>query len=547
MFGQCLATKMKNDKEKQKVVRNFSKRSLANEEIRILEEGLSYNRLSNINRSNVISNVEYLFHNTAGMEKQLIDFKKWDEGPDEITNKELRVLEPRQLTFASELRSATEKFFRRQQMTMLSNKKMYADQKKDSNILLNLSKDPTIHITKPDKGRGVVILDCAEYINKLETILSDNKKFKILDEDPTITRESALTNLLRKMKTEEYLTTKEYNFIRPVGSIPARLKTKMISFDIESLFTNIPVQETIEIICNKLYCTDPKIRPYIPEHYFRKLLKFATTGTHFLFNKKYYEQCDGISMGTPLATIFSEIFMGYFEEINLPRLLEGDPPKLLLWRRYVDDTFILCTNQTDEEQIKSTLNTFHPCIRFTFEPEVKKQLPFLDVLITKQQQEFDTIVYRKSTSTFLMTKWYSIAPKSYKKSAVSALVNRAIRICSNPQHLQDFRNNNTCDKMKELIKNCKLISSITADNQQSFTYSDTALDHESSSGTTTDDESSSNAILLNSTSTSITTDDHESLEQPSPLLKSKSRAKRKLHSVESSYNTKEVIKRTRRR
>ncbi|CAF4876523.1 unnamed protein product, partial [Rotaria sp. Silwood2] len=63
--------------------------------------------------------------------------------------------------------------------------------------------------------------------------------------------------------------------------------------------------------------------------------------------------------------------------------------------------------------------------------------------------------------------------------------------------------------MKELIKNCKLISSITADNQQSFTCSDTVPDQ----------ESSSNAILLNSTSTSITTDDHESLEQPSPLLK----------------------------
>ncbi|CAF1403710.1 unnamed protein product, partial [Rotaria sp. Silwood1] len=106
------------------------------------------------------------------------------------------------------------------------------------------------------------------------------------------------------------------------------------------------------------------------------------------------------------------------------------------------------------------------------------------------------------------------------------------------RHLQDFRNNNTCDKMKELIKNCKLISSITADNQQSFTCSDTlpdqesssdnqqsftssdtAPDHESSSDTTPDHESSSNAILLNSTSTSITTDDHESLEQPSPLLK----------------------------
>ncbi|CAF4853895.1 unnamed protein product, partial [Rotaria socialis] len=50
---------------------------------------------------------------------------------------------------------------------------------------------------------------------------------------------------------------------------------------------------------------------------------------------------------------------------------------------------------------------------------------------------------------------------------------------------------------------------ITADNQQSFTCSDTVPDQ----------ESSSNAILLNSTSTSITTDDHESVEQPSPLLK----------------------------
>ncbi|CAF2105461.1 unnamed protein product [Rotaria magnacalcarata] len=104
------------------------------------------------------------------------------------------------------------------------------------------------------------------------------------------------------------------------------------------------------------------------------------------------------------------------------------------------------------------------------------------------------------------------------------------------RHLQDFRNNDTCDKMKELIKDCKRISSITADNQQSFTCSNTTPDH----------ESSPNAILLNSTSTSIATDDHESLEQPSPLLKSKSRAKRKLQSVQSSYNAKEVVKRTRR-
>ena len=45
--------------------------------------------------------------------------------------------------------------------------------------------------------------------------------------------------------------------------------------------TNIPIDETIEIICNKLYFTDPKLKSFIPEHFFRQLLNFATKFTHF--------------------------------------------------------------------------------------------------------------------------------------------------------------------------------------------------------------------------------------------------------------------------
>ena len=51
----------------------------------------------------------------------------------------------------------------------------------------------------------------------------------------------------------------------------------MISSDIESLFTNIPVNETINIICDRLYYTNPKLRPFVPEHYFRQLLDFTKT------------------------------------------------------------------------------------------------------------------------------------------------------------------------------------------------------------------------------------------------------------------------------
>ncbi|CAF3906737.1 unnamed protein product [Rotaria sp. Silwood1] len=93
----------------------------------------------------------------------------------------------------------------------------------DNKILLNLSKDSSILITKPDKDPGVVLLDRNDYIEKLENILSDNKKFKLLNEDPTISCENTLTNVLRQMKNEEYLTQQECKYIKPVGSVSARL------------------------------------------------------------------------------------------------------------------------------------------------------------------------------------------------------------------------------------------------------------------------------------------------------------------------------------
>jgi hypothetical protein len=481
-----------NNEIEPKLVWNFSNRNLSEEELCVLEKGLSYNRPGAINRSEVVSNVEYLFHHSSAVKKELIDFKKWDENPDNTSNKEIRILEPRQLSLAADLKNATEIFFSQAEMSIKTRKNKNINENNDDHLLLNLSKDPSILITKPDKGRGVVILNRNDYIKKLEQILSDNTKFKLLDKDPTGSRENALTTLLRQMKDEEYLTQQEYWYIKPVGSIPARLyglpkvhkdnvplrpivsciqsynyrlgkflagiikpirdstyslkntnaflqflkenshlskSNKMISFDIESLFTNIPVDETIEIICNKLYYTNPKLRPFIPENYLRELLKFATKCTHFLFNKKYYDQSDGVSMGTSLAAIFAEIFMADFEEKHLPGLLNNNS-KLLAWRRYVDDTFTIFKADANPDEIKELLNSFHPCIKFTVESEIKSTIAFLDVLVKRHDNGFDTTVYRKKTTTKLMLKWNSLIPTAYKKSSVTALVNRAIRICS---------------------------------------------------------------------------------------------------------------------
>ena len=153
-----------NEKEEPKLVWNLSKRNLTEADVRELEKRLTYNRAGPINRCNVISNVEYLFSHASGIEKELIGFRNWDEDPDVFSTKETRVLEPKQLSFAADLKCATEKFFHQ------------AD--------------------KPDKGCSVVVLDRNEYIEKLEAILNDATKFKLLERDPKISRETSLTTLL---------------------------------------------------------------------------------------------------------------------------------------------------------------------------------------------------------------------------------------------------------------------------------------------------------------------------------------------------------------
>ena len=74
----------------------------------------------------------------------------------------------------------------------------------------------------------------------------------------------------------------------------------MASLDVDSLFTNIPLEETIDICVDNLY-NDNENPPNIPKHNFCNLLNIATKETFFMFNNKYYKQVDGVAMGSPLG------------------------------------------------------------------------------------------------------------------------------------------------------------------------------------------------------------------------------------------------------
>ena len=106
----------------------------------------------------------------------------------------------------------------------------------------------------------------------------------------------------------------------------------MASFDIASLFTNIPIDKTIEIVSNYLFANCMYFEGF-DRWQFTKLLSLSVKNCHFIFNGRIYQQIDGVAMGSPLGPLFANIFLSFYEKSwshNCPASF-----KPLLYRRYM--------------------------------------------------------------------------------------------------------------------------------------------------------------------------------------------------------------------
>ena len=107
----------------------------------------------------------------------------------------------------------------------------------------------------------------------------------------------------------------------------------MVSFDVKSLFTNVPLTYTIDPILDKTYPTcssicQSKQRSRLrgkcrKRRNFDTLLRAATSETHFIFDNKMYVQHNGVAIGAPLAPILADIFMSHLEDTLMDRLVNS--------------------------------------------------------------------------------------------------------------------------------------------------------------------------------------------------------------------------------
>ena len=170
--------------------------------------------------------------------------------------------------------------------------------------------------------------------NNLDEITVEKLKFRpIVDQIGTATYDAAkvISEYLKPLAFNEYRINDCLKFPDMIKALPPlRKNEEYVSYDVESLFTNIPLKETIDYIIHKIY-NEKLLKPICKKLIFKRLLYKLTTDCKIQFNQSFYKQIDGCAMGGPLSVILADIHMVRTENEVVK------PLNPLFYIRFVDD------------------------------------------------------------------------------------------------------------------------------------------------------------------------------------------------------------------
>ena len=93
-----------------------------------------------------------------------------------------------------------------------------------------------------------------------------------------------------------------------------------ILFDIESLFPNVPIKQTVDLILKRIY-TDKLLSTNLKKRTLKKMILDTCTKSAFSFNNKLYQQKDVVSMGSSLGPVLANIIMNGLEDVVIKPLI----------------------------------------------------------------------------------------------------------------------------------------------------------------------------------------------------------------------------------
>ncbi|XP_044754976.1 uncharacterized protein LOC123313930 [Coccinella septempunctata] len=299
-----------------------------------------------------------------------------------------------------------------------------------------LKNNPEIMVTRADKGNRTVLLMNPEYLDKMIKLVQDADTYKLLKGDPTPSLQREANKIVLLLFKEGYISESEKNRLVKYNCIPPKLyglckkhksgmplrpmascldspgyniakfiheilnqltptfshniknseelieKLKdisvpqdycLVSFDVESLFTNIK-QPLVEQLISDNW---DNIQPFtqLDLNNFLELVKFSFRSGYVMFLDQFYEQVSGCSMGSPSSPKYADMVMDYV----LCEVVRISGIDLLILCSYVDDVFAVI-KKSSINRVLDVFNAIDPHLKFTceLEDEDSFSLPFLD-------------------------------------------------------------------------------------------------------------------------------------------------------------------------
>ena len=219
---------------------------------------------------------------------------------------------------------------------------------------------------------------------------------------PHYKMEKFLANLLNPLTQNDHRVKDSFEASSRIQNISLTLFEQgyvFVSFDVVSLFTNVPLDRTIKIILKRSY-EDKLITATLKKRTMKKFITDVCKKSAFSFNGNVYKQTDGVSMGSSLGPVIANIFMTELEIFILDELINDNIVKFYI--RYVDDTLLLVKLE-DTDKILKKFNSFDKNIQFTVDKFLNGNVHFLDIKINGNK----TDIYFKETHTGQYTHFTS--------------------------------------------------------------------------------------------------------------------------------------------
>uniref|UniRef100_A0A1B0CA35 Putative reverse transcriptase n=1 Tax=Lutzomyia longipalpis TaxID=7200 RepID=A0A1B0CA35_LUTLO len=311
-------------------------------------------------------------------------------------------------------------------------------------------KGKEVVIINADKGNKTVIMRRSEYDDKMRMLVSDESTYKRSSRDPTSRVQTQNNTLVKMLTAKGYIGEREKRALMCYSGVPPRLYGlpkvhkdnvplrpvvsfigspnygmakfvssllsplsvchynvrdsrevaelvkgrvlpegyRIVSLDVVSLFTNVPVDFALGEIDRRFSEVEPHTK--ITKEDFLKLVEFCLTSGYFRYDGEFFLQLDGVAMGSPISPIVADVVL----QRLLDETLGNSRLRIECVKKYVDDLLVF-VHEDDIEDMLVRVNSFHPKLQFTLEMEKDNMLPYLDMKIHRDE------------GNVLSTTWYS--------------------------------------------------------------------------------------------------------------------------------------------